>query len=86
LTYNDEPLADFEDYNTLVRDNYYYTTIKPEVFVKSGMFVGTIGMKYTLSNADTAIYLDALKVLKENAYPKVSYSLKVMAIDEKLTE
>lgn len=86
LTYNDEPLADFEDYNTLVRDNYYYTTIKPEVFIKSGMFAGTIGMKYTLSNADTAIYLDALKVLKENAYPKVSYSLKVMVIDEKLTE
>lgn len=86
LTYNDEPLADFEDYNTLVRDNYYYTTIKPEVFIKSGAFTGTIGMKYTLSNADTAIYLDALKVLKENAYPKVSYSLKVMVIDEKLTE
>ena len=36
---------------------------------------------YCLSNADTAIYLDAVQVLKENAYPKVSYQIKVNMIN-----
>jgi len=30
-------------------------------------------IKYSLSNADTSIYLDAIEVAKENAVPKVSY-------------
>jgi len=31
---------------------------------------------YAISNADLGIYLDAVKILKENAYPKVSYDIK----------
>ena len=34
-----------------------------------------LNLYYTLSNAQTAIYLDALQVLKENAYPKVTYTI-----------
>lgn len=35
----------------------------------------SITINYVLSNADLAIYLDALKVSKENAYPKVEYAI-----------
>ena len=35
----------------------------------------TLKFYYTLSNAETAIYLDAIQVLKENAYPKVTYTI-----------
>jgi hypothetical protein len=31
---------------------------------------------YNLSNAATEIYLDAKQILKENAYPKVSYTVR----------
>ena len=34
-----------------------------------------INIRYAISNASTAIYLDAIKILKENAFPKVSYSV-----------
>lgn len=33
-------------------------------------------MNYILSNADVAIYLDALEIAKENSQPKVSYEVK----------
>ena len=38
--------------------------------------------KFNLSNADTAIYLDAIQVLKENAYPKVSYTVDPSVMNE----
>ena len=34
-----------------------------------------INIRYNLSNSSTSVYLDALQVSKENAYPKVSYTL-----------
>ena len=37
----------------------------------------TFNIEYHLSNADTSIYLDAKKILKENAYPKVAYEIEV---------
>lgn len=86
LTYAGDALKEFEDYYTLTRTNCYYTTIKPEVFIRNENWTGAIAAAYTISNADTVIYLDAVKVLKENAYPKVSYSLKVLAANEDLIE
>lgn len=41
-----------------------------------------IKFKFNLSNADTAIYLDAIQVLKENAYPKVSYTIEPSVVDQ----
>ena len=36
---------------------------------------------YTLLNADTSIYLDAVKVSKENAQPKVSYDVQLSILN-----
>jgi len=64
-----------------IRANYYIT-LKPEVILSSGHYIDTdtkaiFGIMYNISNADTAIYLDAKQILKENAYPKVSYTIKL---------
>ena len=67
-----------KDYYILFRTNQngkigHYLTIKPEVAIfnlhKNYKFC------YALSTAADAIYLDALKVMKENSSPKVSYSI-----------
>lgn len=64
----------------------YYITIKPESFIKysteaakyaTGKIGGTLDVLFTISNADTAIYLDAVEVLKESSQPQVSYNLNV---------
>lgn len=39
---------------------------------------------YTISNADTAIYLDAIQVLKENSQPKVSYTIDLNNLGKEL--
>lgn len=80
------PLKEYEEYSVLTRslDQQYVLTLKPEVVVKKGAY-GTIDgsiatrqatLNYTISNADTSIYLDAIEVLKENAMPKVEYDVK----------
>jgi hypothetical protein len=46
--------------------------------------IGTLDVSYLLSNASTAVYLDALKIAKENAYPKVSYTVEPNILDRKL--
>lgn len=43
-----------------------------------------VDVSYSLSNADVSIYLDALKIMKENAYPKVSYEINLCALDYNL--
>ena len=63
--------------------NYYTITIKPEylfthVDLSPNSFSSIIfNVYYALSNADVSIYLDAKKILKENAYPKVAYEIEV---------
>ena len=52
----------------------YTITIKPEILLKYGVD-STVKITYALSNADSDIYVDARKILKENAYPKVSYDI-----------
>ena len=77
----------FREANTIVgQDNdAYFITLKPQSIIKychpSGdnfnIMDSTVllKIKFTLSNADTAIYLDALKIIKENSRPKVSYTI-----------
>jgi len=50
---------------------------------KNGKAENEFKIVYTLSNADISIYLDALKVLRENAYPKVSYNVDVSILNSK---
>jgi hypothetical protein len=54
----------------------YWLTLKPMVLLKAGTYNADVEIYYTLSNASTAIYLDALEIAKENAYPKVSYTVE----------
>lgn len=94
IRYGNDLLMPFEDYyiNTrnTERNNLYFTeyyiTLKPASLIKKEYSASKeIGVYYFISNADTAIYLDALQVSKENAYPKVSYEVEVNAIDTSLT-
>ena len=74
-------LEKFEKYYLLTRQvpidggeayqGNWFLTIKPQALVTNS----TLSVYFTLSNAQTAIYLDAIQVLKENAYPKVSYKI-----------
>lgn len=75
LTYNGEKLAEFADYSIMSREDAYYITIKPEALIRHGVVNKTLSFFYTLSTAATAVYLDALQVSRENAYPKVSYEI-----------
>ena len=83
LSYNYTALKEFEDYYTFQRidevnseyESNYYITLKPMVFFKAGVLNAMLGIRYSLSNASTAIYVDAQDVLKENSKPKVTYTL-----------
>lgn len=83
LSYNYEALENYEDYYVLqridqVNDAYqgnYYITLKPEVLLRAGTLSGLFAIRYCLSNASTAVYVDAHEILKENSKPKVTYTL-----------
>ena len=61
---------------------YYTITIKPDVLIAKSTSLGTAAVNtfdvsFKISNAVLDIYLDAKEILKENAYPKVSYEVDV---------
>lgn len=85
------------DHATYHTSNYYNIVddlsnksiqIKPtyESFLRAKNVLLPIRIYYSLSNADLDIYLDAKKVLKENAYPKVSYDITVSLWSASLLE
>ena len=85
----------YEDYSILSRSNKneYVLTLNEKLIIKNNYEInngrvyfedGPIQLKYSISNADTAIYLDAVQILKENAYPKVSYEATVESVDNNL--
>lgn len=87
---NNHLIKNYEDFyilykesnNTSNVDNLKntYITLKPEALIKSGLFAVNpfpCEVKFSLSNADTEIYLDAIQVLKDSSVPQVSYDLKV---------
>jgi hypothetical protein len=93
ITYNKQLLEPYTDYYVNFRNTErnnaeypeYFLTIKPEVFYKYGYNLSApVIVQYTLSNANTAIYLDALKVSEENAKPKVSYEVTISACNTDL--
>lgn len=93
ISLNGHVLTDLEDYYTVADDRSkglnvkgagYYTTLKPEALFAIGNTTAQIDIVYTLSNVDVSIYLDAIKVMKENAYPKVTYDVELSALNPEL--
>jgi len=92
---NGTTLKEFEDFYITGTADCKYITLKPKTIFKlypnaeatseDDQYKANhkIKIRYTLSNASTAIYLDAIEVLKENAYPKVSYTINPSIIDER---
>ena len=97
VTYAKKEIKNVEDYYCLTKipegasEANFYITLKPQTvfrlggttFLQEGQHKAIFGTKYTISNADTSIYLDAKKILKENAYPKVSYTIKLSTLNRK---
>lgn len=90
LETNDTLLEKYSDYigpiirtNELEDENYYdsyYITPKYATILKyydNG--ISPFDFKFVLANGAEHIYMDALKVSKENAYPQVSYTVDVAA-------
>lgn len=73
-TYIDK-LKEFTDYSIFSKDEKKYITIKPEVLLAGKIGEAKIKINYCLANTALQIYLDAIEVMKENAYPKVSYTI-----------
>lgn len=73
-TYIDK-LEEFTDYSIFSRNEKKYITIKPEVLLAGKIGEAKIKINYCLANTALQIYLDAIEVMKENAYPKVSYTI-----------
>lgn len=69
-------LEEYTDYSTISYNGKYYITVKPNVLFRYNNLSGSFQITYTLSNASTAIYLDAKEVLKENSAPRVSYTIE----------
>ena len=89
IHYQNELLSNYNDYyilnRTIEQRDYqpeYLITLKPEVMLRHAIITGTVNIAYTLSNASTAIYLDALEIAKENAFPKVSYTITPNVLNE----
>jgi len=59
----------------------YYVTLKPHLLFQYGDSISKFDISYVLSNADVSIYLDALKVMRENAYPKASYDVELSVLN-----
>jgi hypothetical protein len=92
---NNRLLKEYEDYYTVSDDRStgltpqgigYYVTLKPEVIfaptnIQNDTDTNNITIAYSLSNLDIAIYLDAIKVMNENARPKVSYNLELSVLN-----
>lgn len=91
ISFNNVPLTKYYDYSVLIRDRTFYIT--PDVtFILYYIAKSASGtslsehftINYTLSNASLALYLDSLSVLKNNAFPKTSYTISVSALNKEL--
>ena len=78
---NTKLLIEYEDYYITKDYDKTYITIKSDTFFKLGTMNPSLLLSYSLSTASTAIYLDAVQIAKENAYPKVSYTVDLTLYD-----
>ena len=70
-----DTLAEFQDYYFSLKNGKKYLTIKPELLLANGVGTAKLKINYCISNTALQVYLDAIKIMKENAYPKVSYTI-----------
>lgn len=84
VQYGDTEFVEYDDYsvdqsihttNISIEDRGYDITIKPLSLLKLWGSNKTLKIDYKLSQLSTAVYLDAVQILKENAYPKVTYTV-----------
>lgn len=75
---NNEPLYINESYYDLYHNNYNYITLKNIDLNKN------YSCHYAFTTAPDAVYLDGVKILKENSVPKTSYTIKPIAIDNSI--
>lgn len=96
LKYNSNLLTNYNDFSmfTYIEEHSdkvesgYNITIKPSTLMRYGCTgnIGIIELSYTLSNADVAIYLDALEVLLDSSRPQVSYEVEVSTVDKEFVK
>ena len=97
LHYNNNLLEQYKDYYIFFRtenisndqsnpeyETYKYITIKPKPYILKSANNLNITLHFSLYNINTAIYLDALQVMKENSMPKVSYTVEPNFINNQL--
>lgn len=77
-----ELLEKFYDYYILIKNDKYYITLKNNFIVSNGTMDKLLDVSFRISNAALSIYLDALEVSKNNAFPQVSYTIDVSARNE----
>ena len=83
IKYNNNSLRNYYDYSILVRNENYFITLKNELMLRDGNLKKSFDISYAISNAALSLYLDALEVSKTNAFPQVSYTIEVSALNEK---
>lgn len=98
IKYEDNLLEIAQDYTVQTRDTLrtvngadqyyseYFITVKPDTIYKCKSYTGDFNIHYILSNADNQIYLDALEISKENAYPKVEYTVAPNILNRDLSK
>lgn len=77
---------DWENDDIGTYDYAHYLTIRPEFFFKQGHFTRTFDFNYALSNTGLMVYLDAVKILRENSVPKTSYTITPQILKTTLIE
>jgi len=84
----------YEDYYIIKKDSKTYITLKPETLFKSGIIRKKtddnetplhIKINYIIDDNALHVYLDAKEIMKENAYPKVSYNINALSTNTNLT-
>lgn len=75
------PLSEYVDYYVTPRENEYYITLRPDVFYMKAQKLPdsnfSINLNCMIADAASGIYLDALQIARENAYPKVEYTVDI---------
>lgn len=65
----------------------YYLTINPEFLLSQENYINKdFVFSYALSNTGLMIYLDAVKILKENSVPKVTYSITPKVVKKNIID
>lgn len=86
LSYDNHILEYYKDFYVLSRNTAYYITLQPRSLLCIAGLLNwqskNLEIFYTISQANTAIYLDAKKIMEENAYPKVSYNAQMNILDK----